>query len=87
VSTTTVGVSSPGVWHGYRVWITKVSATDVEIHYYLDGTWRAAHRANFVGKPLWLIINLQMEGSSGAPGPESDTFYAARNVYVGRTHN
>lgn len=87
VSTTTVGVSSPGSWHEYRVWITKVSATDVDIHYYLDGTWRAVHRANFVGKPLWIIINLQMEGSSGAPGPETDTFYAARNVYVGRTHN
>ncbi|MFE2944330.1 glycoside hydrolase [Streptomyces sp. NPDC059255] len=85
VSTTIVGVSSPGSWHTYRAWITKVSATDVDIHYYLDGTWKAVHRgAGFVGKPLWLIINLQMEGSSGSSGPGGDTFYRARNVYVGR---
>ncbi|MEE1804785.1 family 16 glycosylhydrolase [Streptomyces sp. JV176] len=85
VSSTIVGVPSPGSWHTYRAWITKVNATDVDIHYYLDGTWKAAHRgAGFVGKPLWLIINLQMEGSSGSSGPGGDTFYRARNVYVGR---
>ncbi len=85
VDTTTVGVSSPGDWHGYRAWITKVSDTDVDIHYYLDGTWKAVHHARgFVGKPLWLIINLQMEGSAGSSGPGGDTFYRARNVYVGR---
>ena len=61
-----------------------MSATDVDIHYYLDGRWVGQHRgADFVGKPLWLIINLQMEGSSGSPGPAS-TYYRARNVYVGR---
>jgi beta-glucanase (GH16 family) len=85
---TIVGVSSPGSWHQYRIWMTKVNATDVDIHYYLDGVWKAQHRgSNFVGKPMWLIINLQMEGSSGSPGPSGDTFYRARNVYVGRTHN
>ena len=41
--------------------------------------------ANFVNKAMWLIINLQMEGSAGSPGPTSDTIYRARNVYVGRT--
>jgi galactan endo-beta-1,3-galactanase len=85
VDTTTVGVSAPGNWHGYRAWITKVGDSDVDIHYYLDGTWKAVHHARgFVGKPLWLIINLQMEGSSGGSGPGGDTFYRARNVYVGR---
>jgi beta-glucanase (GH16 family) len=86
VSTTTVAVGSPASWHEYRVWITKVSATDLDIHYYLDGMWRGQHRAaGFVGKPMWLIINLQMEGSSGSPGPTGDTVYRARNVYVGRS--
>ena len=85
VSSTIVPVSSPGGWHSYRVWITKVSATDVDIHYYLDGAWRGVHRGNFVGKPMWIIVNLQMEGSAGSPGPSADTFYRARNVYVGRT--
>jgi hypothetical protein len=34
---------------------------------------------------MWLILNLQMEGSSGSPGPSGDTYYRARNVYMGRT--
>jgi len=34
-----------------------------------------------------VIINLQMEGSSGSSGPTGDTYYKARNVYVGRTNN
>ncbi|MDP9615297.1 hypothetical protein JOF35_007635 [Streptomyces demainii] len=85
VSSTVVGVSAPGNWHTYRAWITKVNGSDVDIHYYLDGTWKAVHRgAGFVGTPLWLIINLQMEGSSGSSGPGGDTYYRARNVYVGR---
>ncbi|MGW5265345.1 hypothetical protein ACWEQG_30605 [Microbispora sp. NPDC004025] len=86
VDSTIVGVSSPGSWHTYRAWITKVSATDVDIHYYVDGQWKAVHHARgFVGKPMWLIINLQMEGSSGSPGPRATTYYRARNVYVGRS--
>lgn len=85
-SNTIVSVSNPGAWHGYRAWITKVNANDVDIHYYLDGNWVGQHRgANFTNRPFWLIINLQMEGSSGSPGPTSDTIYRARNVYVGRT--
>jgi hypothetical protein len=85
VSSTIVPVSSPGNWHNYRVWINKVNATDVDIHYYLDGTWKAVHRANFVNKPMYVIINLQMEGSSGSPGPTSDTYYRAKNIYIGRS--
>jgi galactan endo-beta-1,3-galactanase len=68
--------------------MTKVNATDVDIHYYLDGQWKGQHRgSNFVGKPMWLIVNLQMEGSSGSPGPTAETTYRARNVYVGRTRS
>ncbi|WP_257155685.1 family 16 glycosylhydrolase [Streptomyces sp. Ru87] len=85
VSSTIVSVSSPGSWHEYRTRITKVSDTDVEIHYYLDGTWKAAHRANFVGKPLRVICDLQMEGSSDSSGPGGGTYYRARNIYIGRS--
>lgn len=46
------------------------------------GSW--ASRSG-LGKPLWVIINLQMEGSSGSPGPTGDTSYRARNVYIGRS--
>lgn len=85
-SNTIVGVSNPGAWHGYRAWITKANASDVDIHYYLDGNWVGQHRgANFVNKPMWIIINLQLEGSSGTPGPTGETMYRARNIYVGRT--
>jgi hypothetical protein len=84
-SSTIVPVASPGSWHEYRIWVTKVNANDIDIHYYLDGVWQAQHRgANFVNKPMWLIINLQMEGSSGGSGPSGDTYFSARNVYVGR---
>lgn len=85
VSSILTNVSAPGNWHNYRVWITKVSATDVNIHYYIDGNWTGMHVANFVGKPMYIIINLQMEGSSGGSGPTTDTYYNAKNIYVGRT--
>lgn len=83
---TIVEVAEPGAWHRYRAWITKVSDTDVDIHYYLDEKWVGRHRApNFVNRPMWIILNLQMEGSSGEPGPSVDTYYRARDIYVGRT--
>jgi len=85
VTSTITNVSSPGSWHNYRIWMTKTSATDVQIHYYIDGVWKAAHTANFVGKPMYIIINMQMEGSSGSPGPTADTYMAVKNLYVGRT--
>ncbi|WP_142682784.1 glycoside hydrolase [Chitinophaga polysaccharea] len=84
VSSILTNVSSPGSWHTYRAWITKVSATDVNIHYYIDGVWKGMHTANFVGKPMYIIINLQMEGASGSNGPSGDTYYNAKNIYVGR---
>ncbi|GAB2887891.1 glycoside hydrolase family 16 protein [Streptomyces mayteni] len=86
VQRTIVPVSSPGAWHRYHVWITKANNTDVDIDYYLDGTWMATHRGTgFVGKPMVLICNLQMEGPSGSSGPTTDTHYRARNVSIGRT--
>lgn len=74
-------------WHQYRIWMTKVSNTNVDIHFYIDGNWKAKHTANFVGKPFHLIMNLQMEGSSGGNGPNGKTYYRGRNIYVGRTNN
>jgi galactan endo-beta-1,3-galactanase len=85
VSSTITAVSNPASWHTYRVWIQKSTATDVIIHYYIDGVWKAQHTANFVGKPMYVIINMQMEGSSGMPGPTADTYLKARNIYIGRT--
>jgi len=87
VSTRKDTVSNPNTWHEYRVWITKVSNTDMDIHFYIDGEWKAKHTANHVGKPFHLIMNLQMEGSSGGNGPSGDTYYKGRNIYVGRSNN
>jgi hypothetical protein len=78
-------VSNPGQWHTYRVWITKANDTDVTIHYYIDDQWQARHTANFVNKPMWIILNLQMEGSSGNSGPDTDTYLRVDWLYVGRT--
>ncbi|MER7848442.1 glycoside hydrolase [Kitasatospora sp. NPDC096077] len=91
LDSTPVPVPHPAHWHTYVAWIEKVNDTDVTIDYYLDTKdgkplWRArGHGAGYVGKPMSLIINLQMEGSSGHPGPDGDTYFRARNVYVGRT--
>jgi len=85
VSTYKSSVNNPNTWHQYRLWITKVSNTDMDIHFYIDGEWKAKHTANHVGKPFHLIMNLQMEGSSGGNPPYSDTLYKGRNIYVGRS--
>ncbi|KAJ3026806.1 hypothetical protein HDV00_011586 [Rhizophlyctis rosea] len=87
VSTTKVSVSNAATtWHQYRIWATKANANDVTVHFYVDGVWKGqANAAGFVGKPMWIIINLQMEGSSGSPGPSGSTTYQAQKVYVGRT--
>lgn len=85
VSSIVTNVSSPGSWHNYRIWMQKSTATDVIIHYYIDNVWKGQHTANFVGKPMYIIINMQMEGSSGSSGPTADTYLNVKNVYVGRT--
>ncbi|MBC9796161.1 DUF2264 domain-containing protein [Sinomicrobium weinanense] len=71
-------------WHEYTAVLKRTDDEMVTIDYFIDGKKTGTHRANFTGKPLWLIINLQMEGSSGSPGPETETFYYARNVTVQR---
>jgi galactan endo-beta-1,3-galactanase len=85
-SNSIVSVGSPGAWHEYRAVLTRLDGADVQIQYYLDGSLKGTHRAaDFVGKPMWIIVNLQMEGSSGAPGPSGDVYYRARNIRVSRS--
>lgn len=76
-------ISSPGSWHTYSVYMTKISATDVSIEYWVDGVLKSTQTgANFVGQRFYIIIDYQMEGSSGAPGPTGTTYMRARNVLV-----
>ena len=72
-------------WHSYTAVLKRVDDEHTSITYYLDGVNKGTHQTNFTNKPLWLIINLQMEGSSGPkpPGAE-ETLFSARNVSVKR---
>lgn len=82
---TIIDVADPGSWHSYRARLTMANNSDVTIDYYLDGQHVGTHTgSDFVGEPMWIILNLQMEGSSGDPGPTTDTLYHARNVTVAR---
>ena len=85
--TTRVNVpDSLTTWHSYQLIATKANATDVTTQFYLDGVLKGTHTlSGGMGKCFWLIINLQMEGSSGSPGPTGPTSYRARNVIVSRT--
>lgn len=71
-------------WHEYKAVLKKVNSTDIDIAYYIDGKFTGTHRCNFMNNPMWIIINLQMEGSSGKPGPEVTTDYYIKNVVVKR---
>jgi len=59
---------------------------DVRVDFYLDGVLQTTQFGEgFVGAALWLIIDLQMEGSSGTPGPTGTTTYMIKNVEVTRS--
>jgi galactan endo-beta-1,3-galactanase len=76
-------ITIPGNWHTYSVYMTKINATDVTIEYWIDGVLKSTQTgANFVGKSMNIIIDYQMEGSSGSPGPAGTTYMRARNVIV-----
>ncbi|KAK1226859.1 Galactan endo-beta-1,3-galactanase [Marasmius sp. AFHP31] len=76
-------------FHSLKAVLTAQSNNaDVKIDFYMDNALRATqYGKGFVGKALWLIVNLQMEGSSGSPGPSGTTTYKIRNVQVTRSGN
>ncbi|EJD53384.1 hypothetical protein AURDEDRAFT_157958 [Auricularia subglabra TFB-10046 SS5] len=83
VSTKRVAWPTDGKFHSLEAELRTISGStsDLQIKYYMDGTLQATHRAaNFRNKAMWLIVNLQMEGSSGSPGPSSGAIYQIRNV-------
>ena len=73
-------------WHKFRIWMAKVSKTDVDIYFSIDGEFKTKHTGNYVGKAFHLIMNLQMEGSAPGNPPMTDTYFYGRNIYVGRTN-
>jgi PKD repeat protein len=75
------------VWHEYRCHLTQINSKDVKVEFYLDGSWVGTHTgSNFVGEPFDVIVNMQMEGSSGDDGPTEPTYYYARNIVITRNN-
>ncbi|MFT3823580.1 MAG: family 16 glycosylhydrolase [Chitinophagaceae bacterium] len=74
-------------WHHYKAVLKRVDEKDLDIFYYVDNRQTGVHRCNFTNKPLWIIINLQMEGSAGSPGPQTSTEYYIKDILVRRLKN
>ncbi|CAK5272896.1 unnamed protein product [Mycena citricolor] len=74
-------------FHALKAVMTaQPNGADVKIDFYLDNVFQVTQiGAGFVNQPLWLIIDLQMEGSSGSPGPTGKTTYKVRNLSVTHT--
>jgi len=83
VKSTIVSWPTDGNFHALKAVMQAANSADVKIDFYLDNVLQGTQvGAGFVGKALWLIVNLQMEGSSGSPGPTGTTTYKIRNVQV-----
>lgn len=76
-----LGTSSNGAVYKAHCWASPSSgASAVKVQLSINNTVKATHTgSNFLNKNFWLIRNLQMEGSSGSPGPASAT-YTCSNV-------
>jgi hypothetical protein len=67
-----VTYSSPGNWHTVKTEIRDENGKDLSVKFYLDGQLQTTqYGKGFFGQPMYLVIDLQMEGSSGSPGPTS----------------
>lgn len=70
-------------WHTYGVTVSKFNERDCTVQYSIDGKVTATHTGvNYMNVPLWLIIDLQMEGSGGAPGPAAPVDFYGKNITV-----
>jgi len=73
------------VWHTYRLVATLKDSKKVIFQYYIDDVLETEQTATtFVDSPCWLIIDYQMEGSSGSPGPSDTTYCYMKNIVVKR---
>ncbi len=71
-------------WHQYSIELNRIDETHTKVTYFLDGEKTGEHWTNFTNHPMWLIINLQMEGSSGSMEKAESVTYMARNVTIKR---
>ncbi len=83
-STEKTVIENADQWHNYKAEFQKISNDEVQVKYFIDGEHTATHTREYYhggADRFNLIINLQMEGSSGAPGPDYAEF-RARNIYM-----
>lgn len=73
VSTHDITYPSPTAWHTVKCQLKDAgNGVDVQVKFWLDGTEITTQQGNgYIGKAFYLIIDYQMEGSSGSPGPTS----------------
>jgi hypothetical protein len=70
-------------WHNYRMLATLLDANNVDFQYFIDGVLMSDQQAGtFVGVPCELIIDYQMGGAGGSPGPTYTTYTYASNIVV-----
>lgn len=64
-------------WHSVKASVRdeQDGSGDASVQFWLDGELRSTQFAKgYVGKALYLVIDFQMEGSSGSPGPTTSKF-------------
>lgn len=69
-----VNYPNPTQSHSVKCEIRDANGKDVEAKFFMDGQEiTTQYGAGYIGKSMWLIIDYQMEGSSGSPGPTTST--------------
>ncbi|TLD04681.1 uncharacterized protein PgNI_09358 [Pyricularia grisea] len=82
VASTNVNYSETARFHSIKCEL-RDEGPNVRANFYMNGNLTATQVGKgYVGKAMYLIINLQMEGSSGSPGPQNNTEYAIRGLEV-----
>ncbi|KAF2419021.1 hypothetical protein EJ08DRAFT_673350 [Tothia fuscella] len=83
VASKNIDFPRPESFHDIKTELRDKNGKDVEVKFHMDGQLVATQVGRgYVGQAFWLIVNLQMEGSSGAPGPSKNTTYAMKNLHV-----
>lgn len=83
---------SPSDWHEVKCSLRDSgNGIDMSIKFWLDGQLIATQvGAKYIGAHFWLIIDLQMEGGSGNPGPTTSKYccgFSKEIVHPTLTHH
>ncbi|KAF2094795.1 hypothetical protein NA57DRAFT_79966 [Rhizodiscina lignyota] len=77
-----VAYPNPSSTHTVKAEVRAESdGSTVKVNFYLDGVLQTTQfGADYIGKAMYLIVDFQMEGSSGSPGPTGNTTYTISDV-------